>query len=761
MPRRMTAVAIALGALAPLALAALPSQAAPTFPSVPSGGVEFTASIASDPQRDEAEPEVHVDPAGNVYTCGPSGFSNVADFAQVSTDGGDQFHLLGTPPRGQISTGEGGGDCGLASAPVKNAQGNYTWAYTGLGPLLNFSTATTDDVGRTLTGSAISESIPGVDRQWLVATGEKTFFLNYNELAEGFVVQKSTDGGLTYGPRQVVGEGGRIGPLRAILAPDKDESKAVVYFPYDDGTQILLSVSLDGGDTWGACSVIDAEAPPIGGFVTADHDSAGNIFIVWAEKTEDADTYVAAVPRARLEECTDDADLAIPRKTRVNRDKVETTVMPWIVASGLPGRVAVAFYGSETVGNPNSNTFKGAWHVYSNITLNGLAADPDWSQTKATTHPNHYGAICLNGLACDLSVPKADRSFADYFAIDLNPVDGRLNIVYNNSSKTPLDEIGHVASPMVVTQNAGPSLLGGTLTPKRPTLRNVSVDPEEDALAPYSNLFVTLPRANRVAMDFTKVEVGPEIDLTTGDKVPDGGFTVTMTLAGLSNAELQEALSGTGSQSIMWLFRFLNGYQPVGVSAAWSPAAGFTYGYDGYKTASTQAGQADPTAEKIIVWPQATELAGTVNQDSGIIQISVPRSLLKELTGPTTNGKVPALADAKDGSRFYDAAAYSLGNTVSPVQALQSFLYPVDNAPAMDFLLGGGVAPPLVKPSPRPSPGVQPTASASPTTRPRAGGPGGPGLPSTGGLGYPLLALGLVALATVVVRRKRGARAGL
>ena len=58
-------------------------------------------SVPADPQRDEAEPLIEIGRDGHIYTCGPTGFSAAADYAQVSTDGGDQFHLLGTPPRGQ------------------------------------------------------------------------------------------------------------------------------------------------------------------------------------------------------------------------------------------------------------------------------------------------------------------------------------------------------------------------------------------------------------------------------------------------------------------------------------------------------------------------------------------------------------------------------------------------------------------------------------------------------------------------------------
>ncbi len=112
-------------------------------------GLAFSAAVPADPQRDEAEPLIVSDKAGLLYTCGPTGFSNAADYAQVSTDGGDQFHLLGNPPRGQQSDG-GGGDCALATGETPNAQGNYAYAYAGLGALSGFSTSTSVDNGHTL-----------------------------------------------------------------------------------------------------------------------------------------------------------------------------------------------------------------------------------------------------------------------------------------------------------------------------------------------------------------------------------------------------------------------------------------------------------------------------------------------------------------------------------------------------------------------------------------------------------------------------------
>jgi hypothetical protein len=778
--------------LALIALAAVPlvagltgsSQAAGAFPSIGENGVTFSASVPSDVQRDEGEPEISIDPAGNVYTCGPSGFSNIADYAQVSRDGGDQFHLIGQPPRGQISNGEGGGDCGLASAPDKNSSEQYTWAYTGLGPLLNFSTGTSENTGQTLRTAPISESPAGVDRQWLVFTDEKTVFLNYNRLGFGYTVQKSTDGGLTYGaPATVSPGGGRIGPMRAILTPG-DVDKSIVYFPSYRGTAITLIRSLDNGATWGECVVHDAELNPSAGFVVADHDREGNIYITYSQKgaPEEGignDTYVVVMRNANLPLCMDlEEGLGIGKALRVNRDLVETTVMPWIVAGGDPGKIAVAFYGTNaTNGDPDSGTFRGAWDVYVNMSLNALDANPTWSQTKASTHPMHYDSICLGGTLCaapedlDPTKPAGDRSLVDYFAMDIDPVTGRLLVVYNNTAKQPNEVAGHVGHPIVVTQETGPSLMGsevgngGQLQRRvdagvpRQVLRTVSVDNVEDALSPYGYLCLPVipcvdpPTANQLPLDFKKVTVGPEIDLGSGELVDDGGFTVSMEVGDLTDGALQGVLTeqadaANPTSTLMWLFRWVNGHQPVGATVRWDPARGFSFRFDPYTTAGTTSGQADPTAEKIVVWPGAVTIPGDVNQDTGIMRLSVPRSVLKAL-GPVDEFGRPTEIDAEAGSRFYDAVAYSFTSPAPP--EAETYLYPVDNAPAMDFTLGSTTGAPDPDPDPEPTDGGTP-----PSENPRPGPGTGPGtIPSTGGLGTPLLALLVTAAAVLVLRRRR------
>jgi hypothetical protein len=93
-------------------------------------GLAFSASVPSDNQRDEAEPLIETDKDGNIYTCGPTAFSNAADYAQVSTDGGKQFHMLGAPPRGRQGA-RGGGDSAVETAIARNGQQHFQYACTG------------------------------------------------------------------------------------------------------------------------------------------------------------------------------------------------------------------------------------------------------------------------------------------------------------------------------------------------------------------------------------------------------------------------------------------------------------------------------------------------------------------------------------------------------------------------------------------------------------------------------------------------------
>jgi hypothetical protein len=656
--------------------------------SVDPRGLQFSAAVPADPQRDEAEPLIVSDKAGLLYTCGPTGFSNGADYAQVSTDGGDQFHLLGTPPRGQQSDG-GGGDCVVATGELPNAQGNYQYAYAGLGALSGFATSTSPDNGHTLT-SAGADTTGGVtsngtlaDRQWMTFIDDKTVLLSYNQQEpRNTVVLKSTDGGLTYSP------------LSSTAAPNPDfpgpmhyiSSLHTVVMPWTKGEQVNLAISQDGGTTWTECKVGPSPGGTAG-FATADVDSAGNVYVAWADKL-DYHTWLAALPASKVTSCnqsfadvsnssdgepTTDAGFSAP--IQIDRDAVRTTVFPWVAAGGAPGRVAVAFYGTEKDGDPNTGAFKASWDVYVSQSLNALDTSPTVAQVKATTHPFHYDSICLNGLGCDLSVPAGDRSLADFFAITYDQKDGRLSVVFNRTNKKPDDAAGYVATPMVATQIAGPSNGGGTVTVSgRDIVRSSTTDAPGDALYPYSNLVATPSPQNLPAGDFTAASIGPD--------PATSGYTVTLHLADLSTAALQQA-AGTGS--LVWIWRFTNGWQDAAAVAKWNVANGFSFGYDDYTTDPGTCGGSGPGG-KCEIYPGATAVHGSANQATGTITLTVPATVLHPLSGaPDADGR-PTQAAPTVGSRFYDGTAFSFVNS-SADPSTQSWMTQLDNTPAFDFVL--------------------------------------------------------------------------
>lgn len=674
-------------------------------------GLQFTATVPADNQRDSSEPIVDTDLDGNIISCGPSGVSSGAEYASMSTDGGDQFHLLGTPPRGQLGLG-GGGDCSWGFAPEKSGE-RYPLAYTGLGPLTNFVASSSTDGGENITATPLSgATIPGVDRQWTVFLNETDVLLSYNQQQpRQVVVQKATDGGNNYGLRVAASPQNPSfpGPMRALPAEFNPEGAAagrVAYFPYNDGNRIFLSMSFNEGASFVTCHVADSFGDP-SLFVTADHDVNGNIYVAFAEDTT-YHTYITYLPVNKIKDCNKPVNAYPATATnpgwsaplQVDRDNVRTTVFPWIVASGQPGRVAVAFYGTETDGNPNDGGFIASWDVYVAQSLNMLDEDATFAQVKATTHPFHYNSICQEGLGCTITM--GDRSLADFFAIDHDPVRDSLVIVYDQGNKRPEDVEGQIATPAFVRQIAGPGMLNDTVAiPDREPLRTGSVDPTDDAISSYSSLNGAAlgSRTNQPAGDFTSVEVGPEIDLTTGEPITNGGFTVTVTVDDLSQGALTQSMTAMQAQSLLWIFRFADGYEASAAGITYAPGIGFGAGYSEYTAGSVECGS---SGDKCLQYPLDQPIAFDVDEANGVMRMSVPRSYLSALSpapdapGSYGNKKVPAEVPAVTGDRMYDATMFSLGNVESVTQVAQGFLYPLDNTPAFDFLLVDAAAVPPV-----------------------------------------------------------------
>lgn len=672
-------------------------------PPADDAGLAFSAEVPADIQRDEGEPLIEISPDGRSYTCGPTGFSQAAEYAQVSTDGGDQFHLLGEPPRGQFSLG-GGGDCSLAIAPEKNDQAEYQLSYTGLSGLLEFTTSTSADGGKELLSNAFSLVGQAVDRQWSVATSTEHVFLNFNRVAPSrdLNVCQSRDRGFTYPTCEIISPSPLFpGPMRAIVN-EADPTKSIVYYPWTQANTVKLAISMDDGATWNNCMIAETEGEPGVQFAVADHDNEGNVYFVYGDDA-DFNIYMTTLSFDKLANCqggttNENGEFKQnPGSTTpviVNREPIKTTVFPWIVASGEPGHVGVSFYGTQTEGRADTPDPK-TWHVYVNQSLNALDAQPDFSQVQATTHPNHYDQICLLGLGC---ATGGDRSLVDFFAIDYNETNGEYVVVFNRAHKRPKDTAGTVSSPIVFRQIAGPSNGGGRVARNgRQVVRTESVDPTGDALADFSSLIPTPPpqSTNLPAADITDVKVGPAVDPETGKPLEDGGFTVTIKVDDLSDAALTQALAQSGVEglpapSLLYLFRFVDGYRYAAVQANFDPIRGFTFGHSDYSASVSECGTPETNIagdDQCLQYLGETPIQGAVDQEKGTITMTAPLSLLQALKGPQGPGQVPDQVSASAGDRIYAAAAFSQSNPVSPDDSVQSFLYPLDNSPSMDFFI--------------------------------------------------------------------------
>jgi hypothetical protein len=115
----------------------------------------------------------------------------------------------------------------------------------------------------------------------------------------------------------------------------------------------------------------------------------------------------------------------------------------------------------------------------------------------------------------------------------------------------------------------------------------------------------------------------------------------------------------------------------------------------------------------------------------------VPGSKLRALTGSEGPGERPKQVPAKPGDRLYDGTAFSLADVSPGGGADQSFLYPMDNTPSMDFLI------------PQPAP-----AGAGATPAPSTGGSGAPAQDALAACRSRLTFRGVSA-------KPRGRRAGL
>jgi hypothetical protein len=396
--------------------AAVESKPASRTATYLKGGITFSPNVtvkAPVAGRD-GEPSSRTDKFGNHYVSGIRGVPAGVDLWYFDLRPGSSSYdpLMQHPVyRGQpdsftmddaTSVGaDGGGDVDLAVG--MNGANPPTLAYSSL-VAANISTGRSTDRGATFQLNPLGNATggaPGDDRQWLEFHGSNNVYLLYRTLAPAVtMIQRSIDGGLTFGPAQTAGSIGQVGYI------DVHQSTGTVYVSGSTGQVCHSTVTLPTGEA----AVYECHQ-------AASEPGVANIFFpvkVADDGTLNGTVYVAYSDGhdIYLRHSTDKGVTWSQRVRVSDGADTKTSLLPWIETGPTPGSVGIAWYGtSELTNNDNAN-----WQVFFAQSFNATAVSPSFRQVVAGDHFIHGSNISTGG-----TLGSANRNLLDYFQISFDP----------------------------------------------------------------------------------------------------------------------------------------------------------------------------------------------------------------------------------------------------------------------------------------------------------------------------------------------------
>ena len=412
----------------------------------------------------DGEPSIRTDYKGNSYTGGIRGVPAGVDLWYFDLNAASPaFDPLMRVPiyRGQPdgttektdadAGGDGGGDIDLAVAfpPFAGAERPVPLlAYSSL-TLANIPTGLSRDRGVTFEfnpSGNLTGGPPGDDRQWHEFLGADTVYLLYRTVAPTIAqVQRSDDGGFTYGVTSSVGLIGQVGCL------DVHQATGTVYAAGSSGSIGIGQPSVAGqAPTSADYTIRQAASDPNGVahifFVTKVADDGRPNGTVYALYSNGSDIF--------LKSSTDkggswNAPVQVnppsgPLATNVN-------LFPWMETGPTPGSVGIVWYGTAAaVNNDNAR-----WKVYFAQSFNADTATPAF-RIAEVTEPQHFihgSNISEMGLNPGAG---SNRNLIDYFQVSFDPL-GAAVIAYTDDHN---DFSGNV---FVARQITGPGIKGTTL----------------------------------------------------------------------------------------------------------------------------------------------------------------------------------------------------------------------------------------------------------------------------------------------------------
>jgi hypothetical protein len=492
MPRRHLLAVLAVAALV------LPLAVVSSSPAAKAPNVTFGSAVIVDPIHTFGEPDVRIR-GKNVYVSGPWGTGTQRSLFEWSADGGHTFVPLHSAPISSVNEsatmilGPGGGDTEIS------IDHNDKVYYSDLAALATLKMATWDPHARTMetnTLTNVTDSSNTFDRQWFAlwdppnaeavrkATGYTgplpVNYLQWNSGAVSTSAQTSysTDG-LHYAPSSMsipVADDGPLaidqqtGTVFQAIAHEKTNNIALLMRTRNPATpadpallksKIIHVANMPSGTEEGVL------------FPLVTIDEARTVYLVWGTQSEDTAAQNGNAWQIWYSYAPASSGWTKWSKpVRLSHPPTWMNVMPWAVA-GAKGRIAAVWYGTEEA-NSLGDTHQ-AWDVYLSMVGDADTANPSIEQVKVTRHPMHYGSICFAGVNCIRE--QGNRNLADFFEVEVDPNDGAIVIVYDDTSNelvqnipgtdtplpTPIEGIvDHRGAPVVtvVRQSGGVGLYG-------------------------------------------------------------------------------------------------------------------------------------------------------------------------------------------------------------------------------------------------------------------------------------------------------------
>jgi hypothetical protein len=430
------------------------------------GGVTFSSSVtarAPVAPRD-GEPSNRTDKNGNFYIAGIRGFPAGVDlwYVDLQPSSGTYDPFMRNPIyRGQPDAfspdneadlgGDGGGDVDLAVSMPDPTTGTLPVPPTLASSSLiaaNISTQVSTDKGQNFTKNNVGNvtgGAPADDRQWEEFHGQNTVYLLYRTLAPAVTqIQRSTDGGLTFGPAQTAGAIGQVGYI------DVHQKTGTVYISGSSGQVCHSTVTLPTGEA-AVYQCVQAATDPSG---------VGHLFFPVKVADDGTPNGTVYVPYSNghgifLVHSTDKGvTWSLPIRVS-NGASTKTSLFPWLETGSVPGSVAIVWYGSSSATNDDNAD----WEVFFAQSFNATATNPTFRQAKVSDHIIHGSNVSEGGLCVAPAMQCKNRNLIDYFQISFDPT-GAAIVGYTDDHN---DFDGHT---YLARQISGESVLGGkTLVP--------------------------------------------------------------------------------------------------------------------------------------------------------------------------------------------------------------------------------------------------------------------------------------------------------